>query len=81
MTLNRKLGRKFEMAAVAFATGFLSYGHTSSSLGVLAGTLAVCALAARRALNKRTGGEPDVAPGMKIYATRFWTMHQMSRRF
>lgn len=54
MTLNPKLGRRIEMAAVAFATGFLSHGHTSSSLGVLAGTLAVCALAARRTPARRT---------------------------
>ncbi|KAI3592333.1 hypothetical protein D9X30_2070 [Cupriavidus sp. U2] len=41
------------MAAVAFATGFSSHGHTSSSLGMLAGTLAVCALVARSALGRR----------------------------
>lgn len=54
MTRHHKIGRKLEMAAVAFATGFSSHGHTSSSLGVLAGTLAVCALVARSALNKRS---------------------------
>ncbi|WP_156546102.1 hypothetical protein [Cupriavidus sp. D384] len=53
MTSHHKIGRKLEMAAVAFATGFSSHGHTSSSLGVLAGTLAVCALVARSAFNKR----------------------------
>ncbi|PLQ00028.1 hypothetical protein [Cupriavidus pauculus] len=53
MTRNHKLGRKLEMAAVAFATGFSSHGHTSSSLGMLAGTLAVCALVARSTFNKR----------------------------
>lgn len=54
MTRNHKLGSKLEMAAVAFATGFSSHGHTSSSLGVLAGTLAVCALVARSTFNKRS---------------------------
>ncbi|WP_092595482.1 hypothetical protein [Ralstonia sp. 25mfcol4.1] len=53
MTRHQQLGRKLEMAAVAFATGFSSHGHTSSSLGMLAGTLAVCALVARSALNRR----------------------------
>ncbi|WER49822.1 hypothetical protein CupriaWKF_22115 [Cupriavidus sp. WKF15] len=54
MARNHKFGRKLEMAAVAFATGFSAHGHTSSSLGVLAGTLAVCALVARSAFNKRS---------------------------
>lgn len=53
MTRNHKLGRKLEMAAIAFATGFTTHGHTSSSLGMLAGTLAVCALVARSTLGKR----------------------------
>lgn len=53
MTRNHKLGRKLEMAAIAFATGFTTHGHTSSSLGVLAGTLSVCALVARGTLGKR----------------------------
>lgn len=48
MTRNHKFGRKLEMVAVAFATGFSSHGHTSSSLGVLAGTLAVCAMVTQR---------------------------------
>lgn len=54
MTSHHKIGRKLEMAAVAFATGFTAHGHSSSSLGMLAGTLAVCALVARGALDKRS---------------------------
>ena len=54
MTRNHKLGRQLEMAAVAFATGFSSHGHNSSSLGMLAGTLAVCALVVRSTFGRRT---------------------------
>ncbi|WP_109584459.1 hypothetical protein [Cupriavidus plantarum] len=54
MTRNQKLGRTLETAAVAFATGFTTHAHTSSSLGILAGTLAVCALAAQSTLGKRS---------------------------
>lgn len=50
MTRNQQFGRKLETAVVAFASGFSAHGQTSSSLGVLAGTLAVCALVARSAL-------------------------------
>ncbi|QET06159.1 MULTISPECIES: hypothetical protein [Cupriavidus] len=53
MTRNHNLGRRLELAAIAFATGFTTHGHTSSSLGVLAGTFAVCALVARSTLRRR----------------------------
>ncbi len=53
MTSHQKIGRKLEMAAVAFATGFTAHAHSSSSLGMLAGALAVCALVARSTLGKR----------------------------
>lgn len=41
------------MATVAFATGFTTHGQTSSSLGMFAGTLAVCALVARGLMRRR----------------------------
>lgn len=41
------------MATVAFATGFTTHGQTSSSLGMFAGTLAVCALVARSVARRR----------------------------
>ncbi|GJG94861.1 hypothetical protein [Cupriavidus pauculus] len=54
MTRNQQLGRKLETAVVAFATGFSAHGQTSSSLGLLAGTLAVCALVARSTFTSRS---------------------------
>ncbi|MEN7531497.1 MULTISPECIES: hypothetical protein [unclassified Cupriavidus] len=36
-----------KMAAYAFAAGFSSHAQTSSALGLLTGTLAVCTLAAQ----------------------------------
>ncbi|TXI87922.1 MAG: hypothetical protein E6Q40_04285 [Cupriavidus sp.] len=53
MTRRQKLGRRLEMATVAFATGFTTHGQTSSSLGMFAGTLAVCALVARSVARRR----------------------------
>ncbi|MGH8647467.1 MAG: hypothetical protein ACREX4_24625 [Gammaproteobacteria bacterium] len=47
MTHDKKIATKWEMAAFAFLTGFNAHAHTSSSLGVVSGTLAVCALIAR----------------------------------
>jgi len=50
MPTDRKAARKWEMAAFAFVTGFSAHAHTSSSMGVIAGTLAVCALVVRARL-------------------------------
>jgi len=47
MTHDKKIATKWEMAAFAFLTGFNAHAHTSSSLGVVSGTVAVCALIAR----------------------------------
>ncbi|WP_244788099.1 hypothetical protein [Cupriavidus pauculus] len=52
----------FQSAAFAFVSGFSAHAHTSSSLGLLAGTLAVCALVARAATKR-----PDI-PAMTAAA-------------
>ncbi|RZT36750.1 hypothetical protein [Cupriavidus agavae] len=38
---------QWKMAAYAFAAGFSTHAQTSSALGLLTGTLAVCTLAAQ----------------------------------
>ncbi|ANH71687.1 hypothetical protein ACS15_1432 [Ralstonia insidiosa] len=48
----KKIVSKCELAAIAFASGFLKHAHTSSSLGILAGTLAVGGLVADHSLNQ-----------------------------
>jgi len=48
----KKIASKWELAAFAFASGFLRHAHTSSSLGILAGTLAVGGLVADRGLKQ-----------------------------
>ncbi|MGY8525679.1 hypothetical protein [Paracidovorax citrulli] len=54
MTQNHTVARKWEMAAFAFMTGFTAHAHTSSSLGVLAGTLRMCVLLAQTTLPGRS---------------------------
>lgn len=51
----RKIASKWEFAAFAFASGFLKHAHTSSSLGILAGTLAVGGLIADRGMKHDRG--------------------------
>jgi hypothetical protein len=43
----------WEMAAFAFLTGFSAHAQTSSSLGLVAGTLSVCSLVARASLRRQ----------------------------
>ncbi len=51
----KKFASKWELAAFAFASGFLRHAHTSSSLGILAGSLAVGGLVAGRGLKQDRG--------------------------
>lgn len=48
----KKIASSWELTAFAFASGFLRHAHTSSSLGILAGTLAVGGLVAGRGLKQ-----------------------------
>ncbi|MDT6963149.1 MULTISPECIES: hypothetical protein [unclassified Cupriavidus] len=54
MKTSQKATRIWEMATFAFLTGFAAHGQTSSSLGVFAGTLSVCALVARASRRPRS---------------------------
>lgn len=48
----KKLASTWELTAFTFASGFLRHAHTSSSLGILAGTLAVSGLVAGRSFKQ-----------------------------
>lgn len=58
MTRAQTFATQWESASFAFASGFSAHAHTSASLGLLAGTLAVCGLVVRSAARHRMPSAP-----------------------